>query len=483
MRYCKIDTAHRDRRQHPGAATTRCTSRRPGRRRAGVWRYSGPFPTSNTAAGGCGKTDGDGRAARRLGAEGDLHPGGRERSRRRTPIASVTAAASTCRASSAATIARVRPPGHVPAHDPRAGRRTTSSARSRSRPGLRSASASTARGTSSTRTSGSLSPPDGIGPGDDTGTVRRIHFVDGEPQAAPDHGPGPRVPRRHRSARADGADRPVARPAQVWRSPAAWHPPDVWGEQRGDSAREPALDGLRGLAVAGVLLFHGGFAWAGGGFLGVSIFFTLSGFLITSLLLVEHDADGRSRSRISLRHFWARRARRILPAALIALAFVGALRADGRRRASRPRQLPGDGLSALAQVANWRFVLGDQSYASLFSAPSPVQHFWSLAIEEQFYLVLPAAPRRHVHARRAARAAHSPSSSACSPSASAVLAAVLFTPGQDPSRVVLRHRHPRGRAPRRRAARDRAHRTGPARAPLGPHHASRPVGVGRAGRA
>ncbi len=138
------------------------------------------------------------------------------------------------------------------------------------------------------------------------------------------------------------------------------------------------------MAVAGVLLFHAGFGWAGGGFLGVSIFFTLSGFLITSLLLQERDATGR----ISLGHFWSRRARRILPAALLALAGIalyGLTVADAHQAA----RLPGDGLSALGEVANWRFVLGDQSYAALFSAPSPVQHFWSLAIEEQFYLVFP----------------------------------------------------------------------------------------------
>jgi peptidoglycan/LPS O-acetylase OafA/YrhL len=191
----------------------------------------------------------------------------------------------------------------------------------------------------------------------------------------------------------------------------------------------PALDGLRGLAVAGVLLFHAGFGWAGGGFLGVSIFFTLSGFLITSLLLQERDARGR----ISLGGFWSRRARRILPAALVALAGIavyGLTVADAHQAA----RLPGDGLSALAEVANWRFVLGDQSYAALFSTPSPVQHFWSLAIEEQFYLVFPLLlvgmtlwtrrSRRGLAILVAALAL-----------GSATLAALLFSPGHDPSRV------------------------------------------------
>src|SRR5882724_6071785 len=111
----------------------------------------------------------------------------------------------------------------------------------------------------------------------------------------------------------------MGRSAHVWRTSSRGNLRTVWGERGGGgSARVPALDGLRGLAVAGVLLFHAGFGWAAGGFLGVSIFFTLSRFLITSLLLTERDAHGR----ISLGRFWSRRARRILPAALVALAGI-----------------------------------------------------------------------------------------------------------------------------------------------------------------
>ena len=145
-----------------------------------------------------------------------------------------------------------------------------------------------------------------------------------------------------------------------------------------------ALDGLRGLAVGAVLAYHCGFGWARGGFLGVSLFFTLSGYLITSLLLAERSATGR----IALGAFWARRARRLLPAALVALAGIvvfGASVATG----SQLRALRGDVLGALSYVANWRFVLAGSSYGDLWSAPSPVQHFWSLAIEEQLYVVLP----------------------------------------------------------------------------------------------
>ncbi|MCX7620230.1 MAG: acyltransferase, partial [Acidimicrobiales bacterium] len=146
----------------------------------------------------------------------------------------------------------------------------------------------------------------------------------------------------------------------------------------------PGLDGLRGLAVLVVLLFHSGFSWAKGGFLGVSSFFTLSGFLITALLLAERRATGA----IDLKAFWIRRFRRLMPAALTCLTVVavfGLFGADGTQK----RNLAGDALSAMGYVANWRFVFSGQSYADLFAAPSPVLHFWSLAIEEQFYLLYP----------------------------------------------------------------------------------------------
>jgi peptidoglycan/LPS O-acetylase OafA/YrhL len=144
-----------------------------------------------------------------------------------------------------------------------------------------------------------------------------------------------------------------------------------------------ALDGVRGVAVAAVLLFHAGFPWARGGYLGVSTFFTLSGFLITSLLLVEHGANGR----ISLRRFWARRLRRLLPAAALTLAAVAIAAHVFDELWSGG--LEGDLLASLLQVANWRFLFDEQAYADLFATPSPVLHFWSLAIEEQFYWLFP----------------------------------------------------------------------------------------------
>jgi peptidoglycan/LPS O-acetylase OafA/YrhL len=146
----------------------------------------------------------------------------------------------------------------------------------------------------------------------------------------------------------------------------------------------PGLDGLRGLAVIGAILFHAGFTWAKGGFLGVSTFFVLSGFLITNLLIREWDASGN----IRLSRFWMRRFRRLLPAALLTLLAVALI----WWRLGAPEQLASlrwDLLTSLAYVANWHFYFAGSAYANLLSAPSPLQHFWSLAIEEQFYIIFP----------------------------------------------------------------------------------------------
>jgi peptidoglycan/LPS O-acetylase OafA/YrhL len=146
----------------------------------------------------------------------------------------------------------------------------------------------------------------------------------------------------------------------------------------------PGLDGLRAVAVIAVLAFHAQFAAASGGFLGVSLFFTLSGFLITTLLLDEHATTGT----LSLRRFYGRRVRRLLPAAYVCLLLV--VLASGWWMASQQRRLPGDLIASVANVANWRFAFAPTSYQELFlGEPSPVAHFWSLAIEEQIYLILP----------------------------------------------------------------------------------------------
>ncbi|MCB1250917.1 MAG: acyltransferase family protein [Acidimicrobiales bacterium] len=144
------------------------------------------------------------------------------------------------------------------------------------------------------------------------------------------------------------------------------------------------LDGLRAVAVTAVVLFHTGASWMSGGFLGVSTFFTLSGFLITTLLLAEH----RRSDTVSLTGFWRRRVRRLLPISAVTLVVVVAL-APVAWSALQLDRLTGDVAAAGFYVANWRFLLTDSSYLDLFAAPSPVLHYWSLAIEEQFYVVFP----------------------------------------------------------------------------------------------
>jgi peptidoglycan/LPS O-acetylase OafA/YrhL len=145
----------------------------------------------------------------------------------------------------------------------------------------------------------------------------------------------------------------------------------------------PALDGLRGCALLGVLFFHANGALPGG-YLGVDLFFVLSGFLITSLLLAEHRDTGR----IALSSFWVRRARRLFPA-LLSLMPAIALYARFVATPADLAGLRGDALATLAYVANWRTILSHKSYWQLFAAPSPLEHTWSLSIEEQFYVVWP----------------------------------------------------------------------------------------------
>jgi peptidoglycan/LPS O-acetylase OafA/YrhL len=154
------------------------------------------------------------------------------------------------------------------------------------------------------------------------------------------------------------------------------------GEQGARIPHVSALDGARGLAVAGVLLFHGNHLR--GGYLGVDFFFTLSGFLITSLLLAESTRS----SRVNLGGFWARRARRLLPA--LAVLMVGvALYAQFLARPAELSQIRGDAFATLFYEANWHEIFSHASYFTLFTAPSPLNHTWSLAIEEQFYVIWP----------------------------------------------------------------------------------------------
>ncbi|MFN8023242.1 MAG: acyltransferase family protein [Acidimicrobiales bacterium] len=155
-------------------------------------------------------------------------------------------------------------------------------------------------------------------------------------------------------------------------------------------AHQPALDGVRAVSVLAVLLFHAEVSGFGGGYLGVSVFFTLSGFLITTLLIAEQLRN----DRIAVGAFYVRRAKRLLPASVLCLTTIAVLSATTdlfRAVADLERDL----LGALLQVANWVFLAGGGSYQELFAAAagqrSPVEHYWSLAIEEQFYWVWPLA--------------------------------------------------------------------------------------------
>jgi peptidoglycan/LPS O-acetylase OafA/YrhL len=145
-----------------------------------------------------------------------------------------------------------------------------------------------------------------------------------------------------------------------------------------------ALDGIRGTALLAVLAYHAGVPGIPGGLVGVDTFFVLSGFLITGLLLRERTKTGQ----ISLGQFWARRARRLVPGLVVLLLIV----AGYARWVAAPSQLGKirtDALATLGYAANWRFAWSHQSYFDHFSAPSPLMHAWSLAVEEQFYLIWP----------------------------------------------------------------------------------------------
>ena len=144
----------------------------------------------------------------------------------------------------------------------------------------------------------------------------------------------------------------------------------------------PSLDGARGAAIAVVVAYHLGYL--GGGWVGVDVFFVLSGFLITSLLLEERARHGR----VALRAFWARRAKRLLPALLLVLALI-ALYAWAGGASVVPAQLRSPAVATMFYVANWQQIAAGHGYFSQFEPTGPLRHMWSLAIEEQYYLVWP----------------------------------------------------------------------------------------------
>lgn len=195
----------------------------------------------------------------------------------------------------------------------------------------------------------------------------------------------------------------------------------------GSNRYHPGLDGLRAVAVLAVIAYHLGFGWASGGLLGVEVFFVLSGYLITDLLVNEHRRSGR----VDLGQFWLRRAKRLLPALFVMLAavVVWATLVDPARLAAVRSDLP----AAVLYVSNWWFIFHHVSYFARFGPPSPLGHLWSLAIEEQFYVVWPlvvVAAFRLARWRRALVAL-----TVLGAAASAVEMALLYVPGGNPTRV------------------------------------------------
>lgn len=201
--------------------------------------------------------------------------------------------------------------------------------------------------------------------------------------------------------------------------------------------RHRGLDGLRGLAVLAVVLYHFAPDLVPGGFLGVDVFFVLSGFLITTLLLEELE---RHRS-VSLRNFWTRRARRLLPAALsvilVSVALAWWLEPESSRAALRTQSL-----ASLLYVNNWSAIASGSSYQARFGGDPPLQHFWSLAVEEQFYLLFPVVVVGIILLFRGRRDTRSVAktimiAATLGAIASAVVMSVLHIPDTDPSRVYL----------------------------------------------
>jgi len=189
----------------------------------------------------------------------------------------------------------------------------------------------------------------------------------------------------------------------------------------------PGLDGLRALSVLAVIAYHLNVSWAPGGLLGVGVFFTLSGYLITDQLMMQWQ----SKRRIDLRDFWLRRIRRLMPAMLFMLAVVG----TWLMLFDRPRldALQGDFLSSVLYFNNWWLIFHEVSYFESFGPPSPIGHLWSLAIEEQFYLLWPLilAFGLYIAQRRGKLMLFILLGAA----ASALAMAIIYVPGADPSRV------------------------------------------------
>ena len=197
-------------------------------------------------------------------------------------------------------------------------------------------------------------------------------------------------------------------------------------KRSGKLSYAPGLDGVRAVAVTAVVIFHLGATWLPGGFLGVDVFFVLSGFLITSILLTEFGNHGK----IDVKNFYLRRARRLLPALYAMLATIVVVTAITTR--DELHRLRGDVIAALTYCTNWTQIVWNRSYFDQLSRPSLMQHLWSLAVEEQFYVVWPLLLVLSIATRR--RWATFAMTAALIAASTAWMAA-LYTPGTDPKRV------------------------------------------------
>ena len=195
----------------------------------------------------------------------------------------------------------------------------------------------------------------------------------------------------------------------------------------GSSSYNAGLDGIRAVAVLGVIAYHLDLGWASGGLLGVGVFFVLSGYLITDLL-VAGIAKGGARS---FGTFWARRARRLLPA-LFVMLLVTVAWATLLDRSELPG-LRGDILPAVFYYSNWWYIFHHVSYFAQYGPQSPLGHLWSLAIEEQFYLVWPFVLLASLHWVRSRKVLAV--GALVIAAGSAVEMALLFVPYTDPTRV------------------------------------------------
>ena len=248
-----------------------------------------------------------------------------------------------------------------------------------------------------------------------------------QPSTQPSADPAPRPRARHANTQAARHAGSRTTKPRTRRRPASGHTERPVPASGSKKRYIPAIDGLRAFAVFAVILYHMGAPFARGGLLGVTVFFVISGYLITGLLTAEWESTGT----INLPQFWFRRIRRLFPAiflVIVVMAAVYSFASPLLLTKMRPDIIPG-----LFWFENWWYILRDLSYFEAAGAPSPLTHFWSLAIEEQFYLVWPilllTAYKLGANKKLVRRAC------LVLAAISALAMAIMYDPAGDPSRV------------------------------------------------